>query len=182
MTNLLCFAFILRNAGIDDQLLVENLSEATAGSLTGLGHSSPYEELACYSLAVDYLFLSGPASNPARPLQVEPFSARDARSDYEIPWILRGLVDSMEIKDLFPDELRDLREGVASWKPTTKALKEIKKRVSDGILQVADIVQLEVMAGRGSKLRPGVYSNSTPGSPAARSTATVPSERPFETL
>ena len=35
MTNLLCFGFMLRNAGIDDQRLVEHLSEATAGSLTG---------------------------------------------------------------------------------------------------------------------------------------------------
>ena len=35
MTNLLAFAFMLRNAGIDDQGLVEHLSEATAGSLTG---------------------------------------------------------------------------------------------------------------------------------------------------
>ena len=35
MTNLLAFAFMLRNAGIDDQQLVEHLSEATAGSLTG---------------------------------------------------------------------------------------------------------------------------------------------------
>ena len=132
MTNLLCFAFILRNAGIDDQRLIEHLSEATAGSLTGLGHSSPYEELACYSVAVDYLFLSGPApaASSSRALEIESFAARDARNDYELPWILRALVDSMEIKDLFPDELKDLREGVVAWKPTTKALKEIKKRVS----------------------------------------------------
>lgn len=35
MTQLLSFAFMLRNAGIDDQRLVEHLSEATAGGLTG---------------------------------------------------------------------------------------------------------------------------------------------------
>jgi len=35
MTNLICFAFMLRNAGISDGGLVEHLSEATAGSLTG---------------------------------------------------------------------------------------------------------------------------------------------------
>lgn len=39
MTNLLCFAFMLRNAGINDQRLVEHLSEATAGSLTGKIHA-----------------------------------------------------------------------------------------------------------------------------------------------
>jgi hypothetical protein len=35
MIKLLNFAFMLRNAGLDDQRLVEHLSEATAGSLTG---------------------------------------------------------------------------------------------------------------------------------------------------
>lgn len=35
MIRLLNFAFMLRNAGLDDQRLVEHLSEATAGSLTG---------------------------------------------------------------------------------------------------------------------------------------------------
>lgn len=39
-------------------------------------------------------------------------------------------MDSPEVKDLFPGELRDLREGVGAWKPVTKVLKEVKKRVS----------------------------------------------------
>ena len=130
MTNLLSFAFMLRNAGLDDQRLVEHLSEATAGSLTGVGHSTPYEDAGCYDLAVHYLFLSGPAEHPIPPLSVEPFSAREARNDFELPWIMRALVDSPEIRDLFPNELRDLREGILKWRPMTKALKEIKRRVS----------------------------------------------------
>ncbi|RSH93126.1 hypothetical protein EHS25_007479 [Saitozyma podzolica] len=150
MTNLLCFAFMLRNAGIDDQRLVEHLSEATAGSLTGVGHSSPYEEAACYSLIVDYLFHSTPARQPMPALHVESFSARDARNDFELPWIMRALVDAPEVKDLFPGELRDLKEGILHWKPTTKALREIKRR-------------LEPMAGRQSRLRP------LPNSPSSTS-------------
>ncbi len=43
---------------------------------------------------------------------------------------MRALVDSPEIKDLFPGELRDLKEGVVHWKPVTKGLKEVKRRVS----------------------------------------------------
>ncbi|GMK56231.1 hypothetical protein CspeluHIS016_0300710 [Cutaneotrichosporon spelunceum] len=135
MTNLLCFAFMLRNAGIDDQSLIEHLSEATAGSLTGVGHSTPYEELGCYSLAVQYLFYTGPAAQPMPPLEVEPFAARDVRNDFELPWIMRALVDSPEVKDLFADELNTLKDNILLWKPNTKALKEIKKR-------------LEPMAGR----------------------------------
>ncbi|OCF61999.1 hypothetical protein L486_01665 [Kwoniella mangroviensis CBS 10435] len=140
MTNLLCFAFMLRNAGIDDQRLVEHLSEATAGSLTGVGHSTPYEELSSYSLAVQYLFHAGPARQPVPPLEIEPFSARDVKNDFELPWIMRALVDSPEVKDIFPGELRDLKEGILHWRPNTKVLKEIKKR-------------LEPMAGRQSRLR-----------------------------
>lgn len=66
-------------------------------------------------------------------LQVDPFSARDARNDYELPWIMRALVDSAEVKDLFPGELRDLKEGILHWKPVTKPLKEIKRRVSTSL-------------------------------------------------
>jgi hypothetical protein len=165
MTKLLCFAFMLRNAGLDDQRLIEHLSEATAGSLTGqydsgpglsiglklagVGHSTPYEEPQSYALAVQYLFLAGSAQPPSapngqtvpptsplststidHPLRIEPFSARDTRNEYELPWIMRALVDSPEVKDLFPGELRELREGVGSWRPVTKVLKEVKKRVS----------------------------------------------------
>ena len=139
MTNLLSFAFMLRNAGIDDQRLVEHLSEATAGSLTGLGHSTPYEDKGCYDLTVKYLFLSGPAKQPIPPLEIEPFAARDVRSDFELPWIMRALVDSPEVKDLFPNELKDLKEGVITWRPTTKALREIKKRASCVFVQTTGI-------------------------------------------
>jgi hypothetical protein len=98
---------------------------------TGVGHSSPYEEASCYSLVVDYLFHATPARRPVPPLHIEPFSARDAKNDFELPWIMRAIVDSPEVKDLFPDELRDLKEGILHWRPTTKALKEIKRRVSN---------------------------------------------------
>lgn len=168
MTKLLAFAFMLRNAGISDQRLIEHLSEATAGSLTGLGHSTPYEEPQVYALAVDYLFLAGPArkassaspldsnshsksnSNPdhvvndngvsaalgSTPLlEIEHFSARDTRNDFELPWIMRALVDAPEVKDLFPQELKELKEGVVGWRPVTKALKDIKKRVSTSLHQ-----------------------------------------------
>lgn len=145
MTKLITFALMLRNAGIDDEGLVGHLSEATAGGLTGalghgwqvtltlsagIGHSTPYESPACYTLAVEYLFCSGPAQLPLPPLEVESFTARDAKNDFELPWILRALTDAAAVKDLFPDELRDLKEGVVNWKPITKALKDIKKRVS----------------------------------------------------
>lgn len=151
MSNLLCFAFMLRNAGIDDQSLVEHLSEATAGSLTGVGHSSPYDDPSAYSLLVKYLFHAGPAPGPLPPLKVEPFSAKDAKNDFELPWIMRALVDAPEINDLFPAEIRQLKESINEWQPNTKALREIKKR-------------LEPMAGRKRRVASGlstVHSSSS---------------------
>lgn len=38
----------IRNAGVSDSGLLMHLSEVTAGSLSGIGHSTPYEELATY--------------------------------------------------------------------------------------------------------------------------------------
>lgn len=97
---------------------------------TGVGHSTPYEDPAPYALLLSYLLLSTPPTFPLPALAVEPFSAKEARNDYELPWIMRSLVDSEEVRDLFPGELRELREGVGAWRPGSKALREIKKRVS----------------------------------------------------
>jgi hypothetical protein len=49
LSNLLILLLRLRNAGIDDAGLIAQLSEATAGSLNGVGHSTAYEELGTYS-------------------------------------------------------------------------------------------------------------------------------------
>lgn len=185
MTNLLCFAFMLRNAGIPDEHLIEHLSEATAGSLTGLGHSSPYEEPATFQLAVEYLFHAGEvqAKDPAPELQIDHFSVRDGRNDYEVPWIMRALVDSPEVKDLFPGELRDLKEGILHWKPTTKALRDIKKRVSTNQwmrwVESWLMYQLEPMAGRQSKLRPLPQSPSSASLNSTTETGTSPGNKKY---
>ena len=50
---------------------------------------------------------------------------------------MRALVDSEEVKDLFGAELAELKEGVVAWKPMTKVLKEVKKRVRLFGLQLA---------------------------------------------
>jgi hypothetical protein len=40
----------MRNAGIDDGGLLTHLSEATAGSLSGVGHSTAYLDPGAYQL------------------------------------------------------------------------------------------------------------------------------------
>lgn len=49
LSNLLVLLLRIRNAGLSDGGLLAHLSEATAGSLSGVGHSTPYEEQATFS-------------------------------------------------------------------------------------------------------------------------------------
>ncbi|ODN79176.1 hypothetical protein L198_07928 [Cryptococcus wingfieldii CBS 7118] len=154
---------MLRNAGIDDERLVEHLSERRredkADLTIGLGHSTPYEELSSFSLAVkaNYLFYATPACQTLPPLQIEPFNARDARNDFGLPWIMRALVDAPEVRDLFPGELRNLKEAMVHWKLVTRTLRDIKRR-------------LEPMAGRQWRLRPLPNSlRPLPNSPSSAS-------------
>lgn len=127
LTNLLVLCLMLRNAGIDDQGLLGHLSEATAGAWIGAGHTTPYEDPGAYAFAVRYLLQTGPCRRES--LHIEPFAARDARNDYELPWTLRGILDDPAIQTLFGGEIKQLREGVLDWQPATKALIQIKKRL-----------------------------------------------------
>lgn len=49
LSNLLVLLLRVTNIGLSDSGLLTHLSEATAGSLSGIGHSTAYEELATYS-------------------------------------------------------------------------------------------------------------------------------------
>ena len=48
LSNLLVLLLKLRNAQVDDNGLLMHLSEATAGSLSGVGHSAAYEDPGTY--------------------------------------------------------------------------------------------------------------------------------------
>ena len=126
--NVINLGMMILNAGLDDQGLISHLSEATAGAWRGMGHSSPYEDPGAYDLTVNYLLKT---TNPeANPLKVEHFGARDVRNDYELPWILRGVMDDSKVQELFGAEIKALKETVLSWQPNTRALRDIKKRAS----------------------------------------------------
>ena len=49
LANLLVLLLRILNSGISDSGLLAHLSEATAGSLSGVGHSTAYEEIATYA-------------------------------------------------------------------------------------------------------------------------------------
>ncbi|KAL7414033.1 hypothetical protein BDY24DRAFT_339982, partial [Mrakia frigida] len=133
VTNLLIFCLQLRNAGLSDGGMVAHLSEVVASGLTGVGHSTAYKEDLSYDLAVRYLFETTPSKAAPGTLEVEEFLATEAKNSYEIPWILRGIMEDPLVLELFGRELDVLRSGFEEWQPTTVKMKDLRRKVSLGV-------------------------------------------------
>jgi len=129
LSNLLVLLLRVLNSGISDSGLLAHLSEATAGSLNGVGHSTVYEELATYSLAVDYCFLANDGLEVHPDLVVDSFDAKNEQNDYEIPWALRDLIADERVAYFFSNEIVELRDAFREWHPKTTILREIKKKL-----------------------------------------------------
>ena len=56
LSNLLTLLIRILNSGLSDSGLLAHLSEATAGSLNGVGHSTVYEEIENYMWALGFCF------------------------------------------------------------------------------------------------------------------------------
>lgn len=88
MSNLVCFAVRIRNAGLSDHGLMEELSEALAGALSGSGHSVLYDDPQPYLQSIRYFFESDIPpellASPAEP-NYEPHNARKAGNPYTLP-------------------------------------------------------------------------------------------------
>jgi len=65
---------------------------------------------------------------PAAPLAMS-FNPRGARNAYLLTWSVRGLIEDPQVRELFGDELGRLRESFETWRPATKALKEVKLKL-----------------------------------------------------
>jgi len=130
LSNLLILLLRIRNAGLSDAGLLAHLSESTAGSLNGVGHSTAYEEIATYSFAINYLFLSdsGEQQSPVE-LVMEPFDARTEQNDYEIPWALRDLIADDRVAELFSEDFIRLRDAFRDWQPKTAILRDVKRKL-----------------------------------------------------
>ncbi|KAG1831695.1 hypothetical protein F4604DRAFT_1603759 [Suillus subluteus] len=129
LSNLLVLLLRIRNAGLSDGGLLAHLSESTAGSLNGVGHSTAYEETATYSFAINYLFLSDSGQHSQVELTMEPFDARTEQNDYEIPWALRDLIADDRVAELFSDDFIRLRDAFRDWQPKTAILRDVKRKL-----------------------------------------------------
>ncbi|KAM3505505.1 hypothetical protein MY10362_002910 [Beauveria mimosiformis] len=141
IAHLVGFALKLRNLGVSDHGLVRELSLALAGSLySGEGHSRLYYDDAVYDLAIAHALETTDVPKHTAPCRVEhrtvptatPTGAAPALASpnpYVLPWIMRGLLEEDFVKTELSAETEELLRQFDDWKPSNKALKDVKYRL-----------------------------------------------------
>lgn len=158
LSNLLVLLLRVMNSGLTDSGLITHLSEATAGSLTGVGHSTAYEDVACFALAAKYLFLTDDGLEEHPDLTLEAFNASSELNDYEIPWALRDLIADDRVAHFFGRDITQLRDAFREWHPKTTILRDIKRklqpiqRLPSHITRAPDAPTFHSVSGPDSKL------------------------------
>lgn len=127
LSHLVGFALKLRNVGVPDHGLIRELSSPLAGSLyTGEGHSRIYEDDTVYDIAVSFAL-------ETTTYKEVPISRRQTTSSlgnpYILPFAMRGILEEDYVKKELQNEARELLDQFDEWKPTTKALKDVKFRL-----------------------------------------------------
>ncbi|EHK48619.1 hypothetical protein TRIATDRAFT_236719 [Trichoderma atroviride IMI 206040] len=131
ISHLIGFALKLRNLGISDHGLIRELSVALAGSLySGEGHSRLYYDAAVYDLAIMHALETTATAQPT-PCEIPKRETTPLASSnpYVLPWIMRGLLEEDFVKTQLSAETEELLRQFDDWKPTNKALKDVKYRL-----------------------------------------------------
>lgn len=63
------------------------------------------------------------------PCEIQKFEGLTASNPYLLPWIMRGLLEEDFVKTELSTETEELLRQFDDWKPTTKALKDVKYRL-----------------------------------------------------
>ncbi|KIW21566.1 hypothetical protein PV08_02146 [Exophiala spinifera] len=127
LSHLVGFALKLRNVGVPDHGLIRELSSPLAGSLYGgEGHSRIYEDDAVYDIAISFALETNALKDV--PISKRQTSATGA-NPYILPFAMRGILEEDYVKTELQNEARELLAQFDDWKPTTKALKDVKFRL-----------------------------------------------------
>ncbi|KAJ5817704.1 hypothetical protein N7447_007712 [Penicillium robsamsonii] len=128
LSHLVGFALKLRNLGISDHGLIRELSTPLAGSLySGEGHSRLYDDEAVYSMAIEFALET--SSVPDSALSVKRASSSVTPNPYILPFAMRGLLEEEYVRQELHDETMELLRQFDDWKPSSKALKDVKFRL-----------------------------------------------------
>ncbi|KAF4472717.1 hypothetical protein FALBO_370, partial [Fusarium albosuccineum] len=131
IAHLVGFALKLRNLGVSDHGLIRELSIPLAGSLySGAGHSRLYYDDAVYDLAISHALETAPAGPVPPPCEISPRQGPlTSANPYVLPWIMRGLLEEDFVRTELSNEADVLLKQFDDWKPTNKALKDVKYRL-----------------------------------------------------
>ncbi len=80
-----------------------------------------------YSLAVEYA-LETTSVGEVTP-QIQNFKGTVTPNPYILPFAMRGLLEEEYVRKELQDETSELLRQFDDWKPTTKALKDVKFRL-----------------------------------------------------
>lgn len=127
LSHLVGFVLKLRNLGVQDHGLLRELSSPLAGSLyTGEGHSRIYEDDSVYDMAVAF------ALETTAQLGVDVTRRNTQASSgnpYILPFAMRGILEEDFVRSELREEANQLLQQFDEWRPTTKALKDVKFRL-----------------------------------------------------
>lgn len=132
ISNLVGLALRLKNVGCSDHGLIREISASLAGSLRGGGHSRIYDEQSVYELAIRHL-LETTDPDPALPVIVDTdfqVPSRTNHNPYLLPWSLHGMFTEAAARTRLRPALDELIREFRAWTPESKALKDIKYRLS----------------------------------------------------
>ncbi|KAL2429646.1 hypothetical protein ABEF95_008617 [Exophiala dermatitidis] len=128
LSHLVGFALKLLNVGVPDHGLLRELSSPLAGSLySGEGHSRIYEDDAVYDIAISFALET--TSLKDVPLARRQTSNSSSSNPYILPFAMRGILEEDYVKKELQEEARELLAQFDDWRPTTKALKDVKFRL-----------------------------------------------------
>ncbi len=63
------------------------------------------------------------------PCRVHKHEGLSSSNPYHLPWVMRGLLEEDFVKTELLSETDELLRKFDAWKPTTKALKDVKYRL-----------------------------------------------------
>lgn len=81
-----------------------------------------------YSLAVFHALETTDLTKAPR-CEIHKFEGLAQPNPYHLPWIMRGLLEEEFVKTELNSETAELLRQFDDWRPTTKALKDVKYRL-----------------------------------------------------
>ena len=108
--------------------MIRELSSPLAGSLySGEGHSKIYNDDDIYYLAVEHALET--TSLGEIPPQFHREGATTSPNPYILPFAMRGVLEEDYVRTEMYGEITELIKQFDEWKPSTKALKDVKFRL-----------------------------------------------------